>query len=430
MRDGIDMQQEFINRQFFNLTLFTLIFGVMFYDVIDMLGFSYVDELCAVFLLCLFGYKVFKSKTWEFNKMFLLVLFVFFFYLIYSFIIGSNTAGAIMTDFVIQIKPYLAFFCVFSMRPVLSDNQKKIIRQLIALCSLYVLVVGITDLVNEDIIEYTFTHVSRLATASSVLALLYLYCSDYTKIDRMIFIMILALGIFSTRSKHYGFFAFCMLLVIYFSWTNTMKFNLKNTFFFLAALAFIVYVAWNKIYFYFITGGFGSGRGVDDLYARMALYYFSIFVFLDFIPFGSGFASYATYASAVNYSPIYVKYGMNKMHGLTKNAPDFLADTYYPALAQFGFAGVILFFYFWFHLAKKAVNIFSKGYHKEALIAIMIIVFFLIECTSDATITHNRGMFMMMILGLTLADAERADYKSAQAETHGLQIRASRENNS
>jgi hypothetical protein len=36
----------------------------------------------------------------------------------------------------------------------------------------------------------------------------------------------------------------------------------------------------------------------------------------------------------------------------------------------------------------------------------MIIVFFLIECTSDSTITHNRGMFMMMILGLCLADTK------------------------
>lgn len=39
--------QDYINKSFFALLVFTLIFGVMFYDMIDRLGFSYVDEICA-----------------------------------------------------------------------------------------------------------------------------------------------------------------------------------------------------------------------------------------------------------------------------------------------------------------------------------------------------------------------------------------------
>lgn len=409
MRDITDIQQDFINRQFFNLTLFTLIFGVMFYDTISALGFSYVDELCAVFLLLLFGYKVAKSKTWEFNKAFLFLISVFIFYLLYSIVIHSNSTGAILTDFIIQIKPYVAFFCVYAIHPKLSDNQKKIIRQVIVLCSLYLIMVGITLFVYYDIIEYTFGHVSRLATASSILALLYLYCSEYTKADKLIFIVILALGLFSTRSKHFGFFAFCTLLILYFNQSFKMKLNLKNSFFIIAALALTILVAWEKIYFYFVTGGFGEGRTVNDLYARMALYYFATHILMDFFPFGSGFASFGTYASGTSYSPIYIKYGMNKMQGLTKDAPDFIADTYYPALAQFGFAGVILFFYFWINLAKQAIKAYSKGYHKESIMAIMIIVFFIIECTSDATLTHNRGMFMMMLLGLLFSDIKKSE---------------------
>ena len=399
-----DRQQVFINRQFFNLTVFTLIFGVMFYDMIDSLGFSYVDEICAVLLLALFGYKVFQSKTWQFNRAFLFTLTVFIFYLVYSIVIGSNTIGAILTDFVIQLKPYLAFFCVFAINPVLSDNQKKIIRQLIVLCSLYVLTIGVAGLIDYNFIAFTFSHLSRLATASSILALLYLYCSNFSITDRFVFIMILAVGVLSTRSKHFGYFAFCTLFIIYFSRPVTMKFNLKNTVFTVIVLAFTVLVAWEKIYFYFITGGLGSGRSTNELYARMALYYFSIIILKDFIPFGSGFASYATYTSGASYSPIYIKYGMHNMYGLTKSAPNFVADTYYPALAQFGYVGVVLFFYFWFYLAKKAVSAYAKGYRKESLISIMIILFFLIECTSDSTITHNRGMFMMMLSGLILSD--------------------------
>ena len=396
--------QEFIDRQFFNLTLFTLIFGVMFYDIINILGFSYVDEICAVLLLLLFGYKLFDSKTWAFDKLFFLVCGIFIFYLIYSLAIHSNSTGAIITDFIIQAKPYLAFFCVYAIHPELSDNQRKIIRQIILLFALYTLVIGIGGQVSYDVIEYSFSHPSRLATASSILAMLYLYCGNYSKADRIMFIMILAIGILSGRSKHFGFFAVCSLIVLYFDKSFEMKFNFKNSIFILAALILTVFVTRDKIYFYFITGGFGDGREANDLYARMALYYFSLQVFMDFIPFGSGFASYATFASGAYYSPLYAKYGMNNMYGLTKSSPEFMADTYYPALAQFGIIGVILFFWFWTHLGIRAIKAYNSKCYKEPIIAIMIIFFFIIECTTDATLTHNRGMFMMMLLGLIFSD--------------------------
>ena len=396
--------QDFIDRQFFNLTVVTLIFGVMCYDIINILGFGYVDEICAVLLLLLFGYKVFRSKNWQFDKTFLFVLGVFFFYLIYSFAINSNTTGGILTDFVIQIKPYLAFFCVYAIRPNLSDNQKKILRQLTILCGLYVLVIGVAGQVSEDVIRNTFFHDSRLATASSIIAVLYLYSSDYTKSDRIIFILLLSIGILSGRSKHFGFFVVCSLMVMFLNKSFDMKFNFKNLALLLIMIALAAFVTRDKIYFYFVTGGFGEGREAEDLYARMALYFFSLQVFIDYIPFGSGFATYATFASGAYYSPVYVKYGMENMYGLTKSSPDFVADTYYPALAQFGIAGVILFFWFWIHLAVRAIKAYNKNCHKESVMALMIILFFIIECTTDATLTHNRGMFMMMMLGLLFHD--------------------------
>lgn len=404
MQDITNKQQDFINTQFFNLTLFTLIFGVIFYDSFNVLGFTYVDEICAALLLLLFGYRVFMSRTWEFDKLFLIVLGIFFFYLIYSLAIRSNTKGAIFMDFIIQIKPYIGFFCVYALRPSLSTGQRKIIRQVILLCCLYVFVVGVTWLIpGIPVMEYTFTHPSRLATASSVLALLYLYCSDYTNRDKLIFILILAIGILSWRAKHFGFFVFASACILYFKPSFILKFNLKNTLFFVVILSLVLFVAREKIYFYFVTGGFGSGRTATDLYARIALYYFSLQLFVDYFPFGTGFATYATFASGAYYSPIYVKYGMSRMHGLSKDMPDFIADTYFPALAQFGIVGVILFFWFWIYLTRRAAKAYKYCY-KESLMAILIVIFFMIESVADATLTHNRGLFMMILLGLLFYD--------------------------
>ena len=199
-----------------------------------------------------------------------------------------------------------------------------------------------------------------------------------------------------------------------------MTFNLKNTFFILAATTLVILAAWDKIYYYFITGGFGAGRKADDLYARMALYYFSLLILKDYFPFGSGFASYATYTSGESYSAIYAKYGMNHMYGLTKVSPDFIADTYYPALAQFGYVGIALFFLFWINLMIKAIKKYQKGFLKESLIAILIIIFFLIECTSDATLTHNRGMFVMIMAGLLFHDMRQKKLLFTERKTQQL----------
>ena len=116
------MIQEFINRQFYHLLLFTLIFGVILYDALNL---TFVDELCTLLLLVLYLIFVYNTKEWYFNKLFLGTLGIFTFYLGYSLAFGVNTKTAIITDFIIQLKPYIGFFCVYSMRPILNKNQKK-----------------------------------------------------------------------------------------------------------------------------------------------------------------------------------------------------------------------------------------------------------------------------------------------------------------
>jgi len=61
------MIQDFINKQFFSLFVFTLIFGLLLYGTI---GFDFIDEICATLLFILFGYSLFKSQEWLINKAF------------------------------------------------------------------------------------------------------------------------------------------------------------------------------------------------------------------------------------------------------------------------------------------------------------------------------------------------------------------------
>ncbi|OUO51801.1 hypothetical protein B5F77_09555 [Parabacteroides sp. An277] len=396
------MLQKFIDNTFYYLFVFTLIFGVVFYDA---LGLNFVDELCAIALCGLYAYYVFHTPNWSVNKLFMITLGVFLFYLVYSFAIKCNTKAAILSDFIIQLKPYLAFFTVYAFKPVLNQQMKKNIQLLAIVFSFYLLIVGIISLFDLSVLHVLLTHQSRLATAATIMALLYLYCSNYTLKDKLIFLLLLAVGLLSGRSKMYGFFVLAAFLVFYINNEFRLKINMKNIVIFAFVVAAIIFVVWDKLYFYFVQGGLGDARNMQDYYARAALYYFSIDVFRDYFPLGSGFATYATYTSGEYYSHIYNDLGMDILHGLTKNDPRFIADTYYPALAQFGVIGFFLFFLFWLAIAKKAIKRLHEGCIKNFALSILIILFFLIECTTDATITHNRGLFMMMLLALSFVDS-------------------------
>ncbi|MDL2279013.1 O-antigen ligase domain-containing protein, partial [Parabacteroides sp. OttesenSCG-928-G07] len=149
------MVQEFINKQFYNLFLITLLFGVILYNPI---GFESADELCALLLLLMFLYAVFKSADWAFNKVFLFTLFVFLFYTGYSFYIGSNTKMAILTDLIIQMKPYLAFFAVYYLKPVFSPQKKKLLKDISIVLWFILLPIGIVGFFHEHFIGWIMKH--------------------------------------------------------------------------------------------------------------------------------------------------------------------------------------------------------------------------------------------------------------------------------
>ncbi len=397
----MSMLQEFINKHFYELFIFTFIFGLLLYGTI---GFDGIDEICALLLFLLFGYTVLKTDDWYVNRAFLVTVGIFLFYLGYSFFIGSNTKKGIIMDFIIQSKPYLAFFAVYYMSPIFGANQKSILRIICVFAWLLLLLLGIMSLFIPYLIDKVMFHQAFYAACITAIALIYLYCGTDTKKDKLMFILILTTGIFSTRSKFYGFYMLAVLLTLLSPWLKNFKFNLKTVLVILGVVAAIVVVGWQKIDLYFAISG-----DVEDvesgLVARLMLYMTSLEVLVDYFPFGSGFASFASYASGVYYSDLYVKYGLDKVWGINSTDYSFIADTYYPCLAQFGVVGVLLYAYFIFFILRKAYLLFKRSHQtKYLMIPLLIIGYFLIESIADATFTGHRGYFMMMLLGLVLSE--------------------------
>ena len=108
--------------------------------------------------------------------------------------------------------------------------------------------------------------------------------------------------------------------------------------------------------------------------------------------------------------------------GLSKKEWYFVADTYYPSLAQFGIVGVCLFLLFWLYILRKSFNYLKHTNSiKYFVLSILIIGFIAIENVADASFTSNRGFFMMLFLGLLLSEQKRIYISTTNAKKEIIQ---------
>ena len=409
--------QSITSKYIYILLVSTLILGMVLYAPLDL---QFIDEIVEVTLLVLFFTYMFKTPKWEINKAFLFTIAVFVFYVIYSMVISSNSTFAIFYDLTIQIKPYIAFFCIYQMGVAFTSSQKRVLNQMCLIIWFLLLPIGLGDLVIYDFISKAMLHPTNYAAAITAVSLTYLYSSNFKWRDKIMFLVMLSIGLVSGRSKFYGFFVLSTVIIFYFSNINNIKLNLKNIMVIVVMVAGIILVAWDKILFYFL-GNVVSGEENDYL-ARFVLYGTSFLIFADYFPFGSGMASFGTHASRVVYSNTYSEYEIDNIWGLSKSYNAFIADTYYPSLAQFGIMGVILFFLFWIYIIKKSYRFFKTQQEARYItLTIIIVGFLLIENVADATQTSNRGFFMMILLGVILGE-QKTKIESGNMLTNNSEI--------
>lgn len=373
---------------FFVFLVSGYLFGVIFYDFI---GFDYTDELMALFLVAFAGMTAWEHKNWRELTSIGVLAGIFLFYLIYSFIISSNVPRAIVSDFLTQIKPFLGFYCTLLIAPRLTASRKRFLSILCLLVAGGILAMGLMD---TNFIF--FGHPSRYATA--IVATFFLLCCCYSGSwsDVLIVLSVLTIGLISTRSKFYGFWAIAVSMMVYIKAGGSIRLNIRTASLFVGLLLVAVWLAKDKIVLYYVDGMMNS----REMWSRPAMMLASLRILCDHFPFGSGLASFGTFASAEYYSPVYAAYGLNHLWGLSEEMPAFICDAFYPELAQFGVAGVILYFSFWGTVLRKS----AKARLPEVRLFVMLVfLFFLIEGIADATFTQNRGLFILILLGLVLS---------------------------
>lgn len=344
-------------------------------------------------------------------------------YAIYSVVFAKfNVIQAIVLDLVISLKPFVPFIVMFAVGPRFVELDKQIMR---GVCLINAILSIIALCCGYGVVKLIYFHPMYCGAVIFVSLMFFLYCNmdkngQVSRISLIFVVILLALGLLCTRAKYFGEFVLAMFFLFAYRPGIMRQLTLKRALGLLAVGVLIIAVSWNKIEYYFLTGNSGTfDPSVVESYARPVLYATSFLILLEFIPFGSGLGSFATYASEQFYSDVYFYYGIDKVYGLSPTYSAFICDAYYPSLAQFGFAGLILFICFWrysYNFIRIALRQENFRFKNLFIIGSLIICFILIECTSGTIFTQSIGAIAMALYGMICAQGKELCIKGEEIE--------------
>lgn len=358
------------------------------------INFDWSDEILTVALL---GYAFMKQRflvkdngrTTEIN----IYIGLMIFYLVYSLLIQVTTFRGVYLDLLQQLRPYAVFYLTWIMAPEFTPKQKKRIKWVMLLSFFGYLI--LFKIKPSVVTPYGGEESAALGQIALCCAMIYYLFSKQTKRNRNIAILIMLLGLVSGKSKYFGECVVFIALMMFVK--SKINFTSVSTLLNVAALGCVViFFTWTKFNAYYVEGFQDDAQEM----ARPLTYETGMeIMFKDYIPFGSGLGSFGTAAAAKEYSPLYYDYKLDMVWGLTPENPMFLADAFYPTLAEYGIVGLFFFLWFWKRRLWECNKIPNIVYYRMALMAILALA---LESTADSSYLSGKGMGYFMVLALCL----------------------------
>lgn len=375
-------------------TWFWIIYFPVCIAFTNVVNFDWSDEILTVALL---GYAFMKQRflvkdkgrTTEIN----IYIGLMIFYLVYSLLIQVTTFRGVYLDLLQQLRPYAVFYLTWIMAPEFTPKQKKRIKWVMLLSFFGYLI--LFKIKPSVVTPYGGEESAALGQIALCCAMIYYLFSKQTKRNRNIAILIMLLGLVSGKSKYFGECVVFIALMMFVK--SKINFTSVSTLLKVAALGCVViFFTWTKFNAYYVEGFQSDAAEM----ARPLTYETGMeIMFKDYIPFGSGLGSFGTAAAAKEYSPLYYDYQLNNVWGLTPENPMFLADAFYPTLAEFGIGGLFFFLWFWKRRLWECNKIPNIVYYRMALMAILALA---LESTADSSYLSGKGMGYFMVLALCL----------------------------
>lgn len=375
-------------------TWFWIIYFPVCIAFTNVVNFDWSDEILTVALL---GYAFMKQRflvkdkgrTTEIN----IYIGLMIFYLVYSLLIQVTTFRGVYLDLLQQLRPYAVFYLTWMMAPDFSPKQKKRIKWAMLFSFFGYLI--LFKIKPSVVTPYGGGESAALGQIALCCAMIYYLFSKQTKRNRNIAILIMLLGLISGKSKYFGECVVFITLMMFVK--SKINFTSVSTLLKVAALGCVViFFTWTKFNAYYVEGFQDDAQEM----ARPLTYETGMkIMFKDYIPFGSGLGSFGTSAAAKEYSPLYYDYKLDMVWGLTPENPMFLADAFYPTLAEYGIVGLFFFLWFWKRRLWECNKIPNIVYYRMALMAILALA---LESTADSSYLSGKGMGYFMVLALCL----------------------------
>lgn len=377
------------NKFFFWFWVIYLPCCILFYDRM----WKSIDEAMTVVLFLFTITKVYGKKMDSIGKEILWYIGLMIFYVAYSIVLKVNVQEAVFYDLQQQVRPYVVFFCSYLLAPQFTEKQKKRLIRWFLFC--IILYVG-TYFIGFRVSRYGIK-TPIIGQATLLAASMYLLFKENTRKNVVRGILILSIGLLSMKSKFYG--EYIVFVALFYFLKSRLKPNFKTILSVIALTSTIVYFTWEKFDTYYATGLTEEVKNSEKKARPESFKTARTIIFNDYIPFGSGLASFGTNAAAKYYSPLYYKYNLNNIWGLYPENPMFLADAFYPTLAQYGLVGLFFFLWFWIRRYQQALH------HKEFRaykVAMMMIFALFLESMADTSYLSGKGMGYFMLLAMAI----------------------------
>lgn len=379
---------------------YTLLFNEVIASVIPVFG--YEDELIAVMALPIWGINKLRRIEDEGRIGVFPYIFAFLFLSLMGTVIYKyqTSLEAVLPDLILCSKFWL---CIYTSRELFSDLDIEAYAEglyfHIRLVTIFYFVLSIVNIVYEifpyyDIrfgigsVRLFYSHPTVLQSCCSFLIMIIMGIHDHIKHPHVYVTMLIITVLTTLRIRALGNLVL-LVAIYYFGIYKQRNFSFRSLLLF---IPIVVLIGWDQFEYYFITLGEGS--------ARLQLVIKSFTIANEHFPIGSGFASFGSYFSAVFYSPVYYKYGLNRVYGMSKELTSFIGDSFWPmVLGQAGYFGLCSYIIAVIQLIKhiSSLKYIDWCFYFSAL---GCTCYLLMDSTAETAFVHPLSMPMAMWIGI------------------------------
>lgn len=374
-------------------TFYTWFWIVYFPTCIAFNELPYMGNVDEVMTVVLIGYTftrinnkyVVKYPRKEYYQ-FLVIL---TFFVVYSLLFGANIQKAVLRDMVQWIRPFSVIYCTWILNPQFTKRQKVLM--------LYAMIATMAAwfFYHPEVRGGENAEFAVLGQLAMCTGMAWYIFTDSTKSNKYIATALVLSGMLAPKFKYLGEVV-CFIYVIFFLQKKLNFKSAKTAGALVLMMVVVLFVTWSKFDAYYVSG---MEEGAERM-ARPESYKVAFGkIIWDYFPFGSGMGSFGSAAAADYYSPLYHKYKLDDIWGLTPEEPMFLADAFYPTLAQLGVVGIFLFIAFWKRRLQAMNRIKDMRYYRVAWITFFCLA---IEQAADTSFLSGKGMGYCMLLALCL----------------------------